>query len=109
MCKWGNNLLIPVSSLVYPKHRYANPKWIDYHGGIPVDACIKPEIEKLIQQGVITLGCCCGHGKSLYGTCLIHKDSVKLVKQLGYQPYKFRPDEKGFEDLYEIKLKTKVI
>lgn len=109
MCKWGNNLVIPISSLVHPLNRYANPNWIKYHRGIPVDACIKHEVEYLIEQGVITLGCCCGHGKSKYATCLIHKDSVDLIKELGYEYYKFRPNEDGFENLYEIKLMTKVV
>jgi len=29
-----------------------------------IDACIANEIKHLNEQGVITLACCCGHGKA---------------------------------------------
>lgn len=107
MCKWGATEIIPKEVLVHSHERYANPKWIDNFGGIPVDSCIKDEIEYLITNGVITLGCCCGHHRSKHTTCLIHKDSINLAKEMGYEPYLFR-HEKGFEDRYEIILNTPI-
>ena len=59
-------------------------KW----GGIPVDACIGEEIEKLINTGVVTCACCCGHRKQP-PECLIKEESVKLVCELGYNPVYF--------------------
>lgn len=31
---------------------------------VMVDACIADEIQELNDKGVLTLGCCCGHGKA---------------------------------------------
>lgn len=107
MCKWGSTEIIPKEILVHPYKRYANPKWIDNFGGIPVDSCIRDEIEHLITNGIITLGCCCGHHRSRYTTCLIHKDSINLAKEMGYEPYLYRP-EVGFENRYEMILKTSI-
>lgn len=108
MCKHGTTVIIPKKILVLPLEKYANPLWIENFNGIQVDWCIAKEIMDLIKCGVRTLGCCCGHGDIHYGTCLIHKDSVKLVENLGYMAYKYRPYDDGFEDRYEIVLKTRV-
>ena len=108
MCRYGTLRIIPRDSLILPLDNYASPGWIENFEGIPVDSCISDEIEYLILSGVRTLGCCCGHYRSNSATCLIHKESLDLIKQLGYEPYKFRPEEIGFEDRYEIKLKTPI-
>lgn len=59
------------------------PNIIEKHHGIPVDKCIGREIEGLVKSGVITYGCCCGHGK-YEPTCIIDESSLDLVKRLGY-------------------------
>lgn len=72
-----------------------------------IDSCIAEEIEMLNKRGVITLGCCCGHGKankyvewedgqgrkwktegSLPHT-LIDTRSSELAQHLGYRVYPF--------------------
>jgi hypothetical protein len=66
-------------------------------GGIPVDYCIGKEVEWLINQGVITRACCCGH-KQYEPHCLIVGESVNLIKELGYEPEWYSPE------LWKIKL-----
>ena len=86
------------------KSLLASLGWIENWGGIPVDACISDEIKFLLDSGVITVGCCCGHHKS-GPNCLIDKDSVELARELGYSPQQFRPGEPGFEDRLEMALR----
>ena len=50
---------------------------------VPVDSCIADEVQQLNDNGVWTLGCCCGHGTE-DKTILIHDDSIELAKSLGY-------------------------
>lgn len=69
------------------------PNIIKNNGGIPVDKCIGQEVEALIKRGVITLGCCCGHGKYA-PSCLIDESSIQLAKKLGYR-VKFEIDLKS--------------
>lgn len=47
-----------------------NPK----NGSRFIDPCMKKEIKKLNKQGVITLACCCGHGK--YPKTIVIKSSL---------------------------------
>lgn len=65
MCDWGTNktLLVPVSSTEW-KHK-------------SVDACIADIVEALNKNGILTLNCCCGHGKT-DGSILLH-DGRELV------------------------------
>lgn len=64
-----------------------------YQECIQVDKCLANEIEYLWDQGVMTLGCCCGHGKEL-GFINVSKNSVEKMLDLGYQFYIF-PKELG--------------
>lgn len=73
---------------------------------VKVDSCIAEEIQDLNNKGVITLGCCCGHGQAGMLTewengfgkwkehvspphTLIAEESVSLVKSLGYIPFPY--------------------
>ena len=88
-----------------------------------VDACISEEIQMLNDEGVITLGCCCSHGKAgqiveyenAYGKwkehcqppiALVRKESVQLSKELGYKPYPYYYADGTCNDVYQIHLKT---
>lgn len=106
MCQGINAMnawyLIDVDHIQH-KEKLANLKWIEHHGGIPVDVCIGPEVEQLIKQGVITKGCCCGHGKS-DPECLISGESLELVRKLGYEPVLYRKED----DVWKIKLNTNI-
>jgi len=90
---------------------------------ISVDACIAEEVQHLNKQGVITLGCCCGHGLAGQVTewendfgkwkghheppnTLISESSIEIAKKLGYKPYPyFYADGKSYE-VWQMHLKT---
>lgn len=69
MCEWANGgeTILPL------------PAWIPKDNDnrtVCVDSCIADVIKRLWEKGVVTLGCCCGHGKS--NPCVIldtHMDS----------------------------------
>lgn len=54
-------------------------------GDIAVDCCIGKEIEQLINAGIKTQSCCCGHHE-MPPWCLIDTQSNELAISLGYQP-----------------------
>ncbi|MCM3129001.1 hypothetical protein ACFQ3J_08850 [Paenibacillus provencensis] len=73
---------------------------------VPVDACIAEEIQELNDKGVITLSCCCGHGRAGETTewengfgqwkgyidpphALISQESVEVSQKLGYRPFPY--------------------
>lgn len=90
---------------------------------VPVDACIADEIQDLNDRGIVTLGCCCGHGRAgeviewgnAYGNwkgyvspphALIKKESVELARSLGYRPYPYHYVDGKHRDVWQIHLKT---
>jgi hypothetical protein len=74
---------------------------------VPIDSCIVDEIQKLIENGVKTLGCCCGHGR-FSPECLIRETSSKICKELGYSVHEYSPQHTCL-GIYEIYLKSKCI
>lgn len=68
----------------------------DYKYQVSVDACLANEIQCLWSNGVITNGCCCGHGTQL-GYIGVAEESVDKMLELGYQFYIY-PDELGGVD-----------
>jgi hypothetical protein len=102
---------------------YKNVFVLDKLKYVKVDACIADEINKLNKRGVITLGCCCGHGKAgqpyviengfgvwkgYYDppTTLIREESVELAKQLGYRPFPYYYADGEFNGVWQMYLKT---
>lgn len=94
MCLYGNYRLVEIINRKQNKKR------------VTVDACIADEIQMLNNYGIITLGCCCGHGKAGQITeykngfgvwkssefpphVLIENHSYELAKQLEYRPYPY--------------------
>lgn len=90
---------------------------------VAVDSCIAAEIQDLNDKGIITLGCCCGHGQAGmpvewengFGMwkgyidpphTLISEESVSLAKSIGYQaqPYYYADGESY--GVWKIYLKT---
>ena len=59
-----------------------------YKYSVSVDKCLVDEIKYLWDQGIITLGCCCGHGREL-GMINVDLKSVNKMLELGYQFYIF--------------------
>lgn len=93
------------------------------HKIVKVDACIADEIQFLNDCGVVTLGCCCGHGRAgtivewenVYGKwkgyadppkALIRKDSADLARKLGYRPYPYYYADGESCDVMQMELKT---
>ncbi|MDC0760601.1 hypothetical protein POF51_07860 [Brevibacillus sp. AG] len=90
---------------------------------VKVDACIADEIQKLNDRGVVTLGCCCGHGKAGeivewenesgrwkgYGTppsALIREASIALARELGYVPFPYYYADGTHNKIWQMQLKT---
>lgn len=55
---------------------------------ISVDKCCVPDLVELWHNGVITLGCCCGHKKSK-GFINVDPDDFGLALSLGFEKYIF--------------------
>ncbi|MCM3452750.1 hypothetical protein M3685_02155 [Heyndrickxia oleronia] len=90
---------------------------------VVVDACIADEVQELNNKGIITLGCCCGHGQAgeifeyenangkwkEYGEpphVLINEKSIKLSMELGYRPIPYYYTEGENYDVWKMYLKT---
>ena len=67
--------------ILYPPKKFIpyNSTPGEYKESIRVDKCIAKEIEHLWSLGVVTLGCCCGHGRHL-GFINVDEKSVPLMK-----------------------------
>jgi hypothetical protein len=92
-------------------------------GNVPVDACIADEIAYLNREGVITLGCCCSHGKAgqivKWGNAhgkwkgyrepphvIIKQESCGIAKRLGYRPYPYYYADGHSYRVWQMQLKT---
>ena len=71
---------------------------------VPVDSCIADEVQSLNDYGVITYGCCCGHGKT-DPTCLVRGDFIMMLHFLGYETREYSPMHTE-QNIFEIQLKT---
>lgn len=61
---------------------------------VSVDPCLSDEIKELWRLGIVTTGCCCGHG--LGGRMVpfigVREDFIPKMKELGY---KVQPNPTG--------------
>lgn len=90
---------------------------------VKVDACIADEIQTLNDYGVVTVGCCCSHGKAGQVTeysnkfgnwktyteppmTLIEAGSVGLAKKLGYRPFQYFYADGSSGEVWQLQLKT---
>jgi hypothetical protein len=106
---------------VYKLVRIRNPN--QNKKQVSVDACIAEEIQLLNDSGIITLGCCCGHGKAGQITeyengfgkwkerenpphVLIDGNSVELAKSIGYMPYPFYYADGSSGEVWQMQLKS---
>lgn len=55
MCEWGTNVVLMLPDW-----------WSDYRNNqsVSIDSCLADTMQGLWDHDVVTLGCCCGHGKS---------------------------------------------
>ncbi|CDQ41887.1 hypothetical protein [Virgibacillus salexigens] len=106
------------------KHGSEKYVWVnDKKKAVPIDACIANEIRMINRHGVVTLACCCGHGKAgqiveyenAFGkwkehaqppTGLIREESVKIAKALGYIPYPYYYADGFSGGVWQMQLKT---
>ncbi|MFC7064001.1 hypothetical protein [Halobacillus seohaensis] len=110
MCLYGNYKRVKVIS------QQSNTE-------VTVDACIADEIQSLNDRGVVTLGCCCGHGKAGsiveyengYGNWKAHTDppmallehqSVDLARELEYTPFPYFYSDGANTGVWQMQLKT---
>ncbi len=59
MCEWGTT--VPLEVTLPPRLSSTGRKKICVK---PVDSCIAPIVKALNDAGILTTGCCCGHGKA---------------------------------------------
>ncbi len=52
---------------------------------IQIDKCLLPEIIHLWERGIITTGCCCGHGIKNYAYIGVTFECIPRMKELGYK------------------------
>jgi hypothetical protein len=55
------------------------------HQIVCVDTCLATEIGWLWHQGIITTGCCCGHGEKGMAMINVADKSIKKMEELGYE------------------------
>lgn len=70
--------------------------------GVPVDGCLVGEINRLNNQGIITIGCCCGHGKK-QGFIQVTPTHIPKMLELGYEK---RPLDENVHGEWCFKPKT---
>ena len=69
---------------------YGNQLWVHPPAHMPkdngycLDRCIAEEVMQLWMKGIITTGCCCGHGKVAPFIGVATEDIPKM-KEMGYQ------------------------
>src|SRR5687767_1775774 len=86
--------LVPIPDFLRPRIDFdaADPEFgVDAEGRecISMDACIVPALEALWSVGVLTIGCCCGHGSGRgvisvlteeYATALSPEDAARYCE-----------------------------
>lgn len=50
-----------------------------------VDACLASEIAWLWKHGIVTHGCCCGHGDPSMAYIGVYPEHIEKMKELGYK------------------------
>lgn len=58
MCSHGTSTILRVNIPAHLSYS-GEARWDDK----PVDSCIAPIVDALNKAGILTSGCCCGHGK----------------------------------------------
>lgn len=56
----------------------------DTKHGFAVDSCLFVEVNKLVEQGVKTIGCCCGHEKK-EAYIQVAPEYIESMKKLDYE------------------------
>jgi hypothetical protein len=108
---------------LYGTYKFVNVINEQNNKRVKVDACIADEVQELNNLGVITLGCCCGHGRAgqivewennagkwkSYAEpshALIRKDSIEIVERIGYRPFPYLYADGENHNVWQMFLKT---
>lgn len=89
MCQW--NTLAPIYVI-----RRNNDDIQDGWHQVHVDACIADYVQKMNDVGIVTVGSCCGHGKSP-ATVLVARESIRRMYELGYDYHEYQPEWSSVE------------
>lgn len=82
---------------LYPPKNFIPYNCCDgYKECIDIDKCLEDEIKDLWSNGIKTMGCCCGHGKTL-GFIQVTNDCIDRMYELGYQNYIYENEFGGKE------------
>jgi len=92
MCEWGTDAFIYVI-------RRNHPDIPDGWHLMAVDACIADYVQRMNDLGIITMGCCCGHGKT-EPQVSVAWESGERARQLGYGLRVYREGE-SYEHIME--------
>jgi hypothetical protein len=76
MCKWGTDTIIGV---IRRNNEFIRDGW----HMMGVDSCLAERVQLMNFQGIVTVGCCCGHGNA-GGEILVAPESVPLLEKYGY-------------------------
>ena len=88
----------------YKCYVYLKPFWKSAHEMIGIDKCLVDEIRYLWSLGIITAGCCCGHGR-IEPTICVEEEYIDKMKELGYKVYP-NPCRPYDEDCFFAKTKV---
>lgn len=67
-----------------------------YKEEVCVDKCLEDEIKYLWSNYIVTLGCCCGHGRNL-GFIQVADGYIDKMRSMGYQNYIYENEYGGVE------------
>lgn len=67
-----------------------------YKEDVCIDKCLEEEIKSLWAENIVTLGCCCGHGRNL-GFIQVADGCVDKMVSMGYQHYIYEDEYGGIE------------
>lgn len=99
MCKRGNEVVVKIPDNI--DIRYNSPDRPNRQT-VCIDECLADEIRYLWSKGVKTAGCCCGHGEIKMASILVEKESIEIMRQLGYEPWE-NPIDKTRKDGFKPK------
>lgn len=94
MCKWGTDTIIGVI-------RRNNDDIPDGWHMKGVDSCIADKVQLMNFQGIITVGCCCGHGNGV-GVILVDPESISLLDRHNYAYIWPKDDPDNADDAWWI-------
>lgn len=73
--------------ILYPPPNFIPYNLCDgYKDSVLVDKCLEDEIKYLWANNIVTMGCCCGHGRYL-GFIQVTDGCIDKMRSMGYQNY----------------------